>query len=362
MFDRITITTPAGIADYAIILTDTFDELAQAIRETGLRPDRIGLVADTNTAPIYSAAVMEALFDVCDSVTLLTVRAGEAHKTTETINSLYERMAEAHFTRKSLLVSLGGGVVGDMTGFAAATYMRGIPFVQIPTTLLSQVDASIGGKTGVDFQGYKNMIGAFHMPSLVYINIRTLRTLPAREIRSGMAEIIKAALIKDRDFYDWQKKNQPAIRAAEPAVMAAMIGRACRIKQAVVENDPYEAGERKLLNYGHTIGHAIEKACHFRLTHGECVGLGMLLVNEITCRRGTLTRLEADDIQGVLKSFDLPVRPVDIDVASVIANTRSDKKREKNTIDFVVLNTIGQASISRDITEEDMRAVLESFC
>ena len=188
-----------------------------------------------------------------------------------------------------MLVALGGGVVGDLTGFAAATYLRGIDFVQVPTTLLSQVDSSIGGKTGVDFLQYKNMVGAFHQPKLVYINTTTLKSLPEREYFSGMGEVIKHGLIKDADYYEWIKENIDAIKAREHEAVREMIYQSCLIKGGVVERDPKEKGERALLNFGHTLGHAIEKLKDFTWLHGECVAAGCCLAAEISCIKGNIS-------------------------------------------------------------------------
>lgn len=360
MYEKLTIETP-GLKNYDIVLTNTFDELPNCLTEAGLHPDKIAVIADSHTAPLYGQAVCDVMAAFADDICLITIPSGEIHKNLETITTIYDELVEKHFSRKSLLLSLGGGVVCDMTGFVAATYMRGIAFAQLPTTLLSQIDASIGGKTGFDYHGYKNMIGAFHMPSLVYINAETLRTLPDREIKSGMAEVVKSALIKDAALYDWLKDNTAAINGMDMKTVASMIARTCRIKQTVVEHDPYEHGERKHLNYGHTIGHAIEKSYGFTYTHGECVGLGMLCINAMCVDKQMMTAEEAAAIKQMLVDFDLPVTVANMNSEDVVANTKSDKKRMNNTIDFVVLDGIGQATIERAFTDDDMRRALKTI-
>lgn len=201
--------------------------------------------------------------------------AGEESKTLATVENLYEFLIQNKFERRDMLAALGGGVVGDLTGFTAATYLRGIDFIQIPTSLLAQVDSSIGGKTGVDFRAYKNMVGAFHQPKLVYSCAETLKTLTEQQYISGLGEIIKHGLIKDIAYYHWLKEHKEAILSRDTQTMIEMIEVSCRIKKEVVENDPEEAGERALLNFGHTLGHAVEKLMNFTMLHGECVAVGM---------------------------------------------------------------------------------------
>ena len=198
---------------------------------------------------------------------------------------MYEFLIKNHFDRNDILIALGGGVVGDLTGYTAATYMRGIDFIQIPTTLLSQVDSSIGGKTGVDLKSYKNMVGAFHHPKLVYINVKTLNSLPRREFSSGMAEIIKHGLIMDKEYFVWLNNNSNHIKSLDTKILVEMIYGSCFIKKTVVEEDPNEKGLRAILNFGHTIGHAIEKSKKFKLLHGECVSLGMVAALRISFDR-----------------------------------------------------------------------------
>lgn len=246
-----------------------------------------------------------------------------------------------------------------MTGFTAATYLRGIDFIQIPTSLLSQVDSSIGGKTGVDFDSYKNMVGAFHMPKLVYMNISVLETLRKRQFNSGMGEIIKHGIIKDYDYFTWLNDNVSSIKARKPDVLGEMIRKSCIIKKNVVENDPTEKGERALLNFGHTLGHAIEKYMNFELLHGECVFIGMILATIISYDKGNISKKEMDLVINAVKEYDVPRLPANIDIDRIISYTKNDKKISGNKIKFILINKVGEAYIDMDVSDDDMRNAVE---
>ena len=256
---------------------------------------------------------------------------------------------------------LGGGVTGDLTGFVAATYLRGIDFVQIPTTLLAQVDSSIGGKTGVDFDSYKNMVGAFKMPRLVYMNLSVLKTLEERQFYSGFAEVMKSALIKDALFYEWLIENMYEICEREPATLEEMVIRTCSIKKMVVEKDPTEQGDRALLNLGHTIGHAIEKAKNFELYHGECVALGTVAAAYISWKKEMLSMEEFYEIRDMFVPFYLPISVDDIDPQEILKLTKSDKKMEAGKIKFILLKKIGKAVIDRTVTDDEILAAIEEI-
>ncbi len=271
---EITVRTE-GNAPYKICLEDSFRKLSNYLREIGCEGHRLCVVTDSNVAPLYLKEVLLKAEECCSSVIAFEFPAGESNKTLDHVRELYEVLIQAGFDRHDYLLALGGGVVGDLTGFTAATYLRGIRFIQVPTTLLSQIDSSIGGKTGVDFDSYKNMVGAFHQPSLVYINIKTLHTLPEDQFASGMGELLKHGLILDADYYEWTIDHMEDIEERKYSVLLIMVARSCERKQSVVEKDPNEtSGERALLNFGHTIGHAIEKLKDFELLHGECVAIG----------------------------------------------------------------------------------------
>ena len=242
-----------GDFHYPIYFKNDFQDLAGAIREEGLENRKICIVTDSHVAPLYHEAVKSALQEISSEIFSFVFEAGEKNKNLNTVQELYKTLIENEMDRKGLLVALGGGVVGDLTGFGASTYLRGIDFIQVPTTLLAQVDSSVGGKTGVDFLQYKNMVGAFHQPRLVYMNMSTLQSLPNREFTCGMGEILKTGLICDEEFFRFVCKNQPEISKLDLSMLSRMIRRCCEIKAGVVERDPKEQGERALLNLGHTV-------------------------------------------------------------------------------------------------------------
>ena len=262
--------------------------------------------------------------------------------------------------RKDLLIALGGGVTGDITGFAAATYLRGIDFIQIPTSLIAQSDSSIGGKTGVDFDGFKNMVGAFYMPRLVYMNVSVLKTLDDRQFFSGFAEVMKHGLIKDGGFYEWLLENMYEICDRDTDTLLEMIERSCKIKKLVVEKDPAEKGERALLNFGHTIGHAIEKARNFTLTHGECVALGAVAAAFISWKHELLSKDEYYEIRDMFVPFNLPISIENINPEEILQLTKSDKKVEGDFVKFILLKKAGKAIIDKTVTDDDiLNAVAE---
>ncbi|MBQ9489268.1 MAG: 3-dehydroquinate synthase, partial [Lachnospiraceae bacterium] len=250
---------------------------------------------------------------------------------------------------------------GDLTGFVAATYLRGIDFIQVPTTLLAQADSSIGGKTGVDFEGYKNMVGAFKMPRLVYMNFETLKTLDERQYFAGFAEIMKHGLIKDSDFYEWLIENMYEICERDLNVLSEMLMKSCVVKKLVVEKDPTEQGERALLNLGHTIGHAVEKAKNFELYHGECVALGTVAAAYISWKKELLSMEEYYEIRDMFVPFYLPITVEGIDPQEVLTLTKSDKKKDGDHIKFVLLKKIGKAVIDTTVTDEEILAAIKEI-
>lgn len=352
-----------GTQIYTIELTQDFSALCRHLQQLGYQKDqKICIVTDTHVGPLYADEVKSLLSSSFDSVFVYTFEAGEHNKNLETVNGLYEYLILNHFDRRDFLIALGGGVVGDLTGFAAATYLRGIDFIQVPTTLLSQVDSSIGGKTGVDFLQYKNMVGAFYQPKLVYINLSTLTSLPKRQIISGMGEIIKHGLIKDGAYYHWLAAKHDAILALEPETIEEMIYRSCNIKREVVEKDPTEKGERALLNFGHTIGHAIEKLCDFSLYHGECVGLGILSAAYLSVQLGNITAEDLEDIRRCLISFGFQTDIKGLVPQDILAATKSDKKMVGNQVKFILLSGIGSAYIYRELSNDQILDGISYVC
>ena len=346
---------------YNIVFDTSFDELSSNIKELGFEGRKIAIVTDSNVKPLYSDNIKDALKEISDKIFVYEIPAGEENKNLSQINEIYRFLIENHFDRHDLLIALGGGVVGDMTGFTAATYLRGIAYVQIPTTLLSQTDSSIGGKTGVDYEGYKNMIGAFYMPSLVYTNISTLNTLSDRQFASGFAEVMKHGLIKDQNFYTWLIENMYEISDKEPEVLMEMVKHSCEIKKAVVEKDPTEKGDRALLNFGHTLGHTIEKAKNFELFHGECVALGCVAAAFISWKKELISMEEYYEIRDMFVPFNLPISIEDVDADEVIRLTKSDKKADSNKVKFVLLKGIGKAFISTEVSDDEMKKALEEI-
>ena len=260
--DRITVNYE-GEPCYDIVFSKNFSEIGNELKKFNIENKKLCIVTESNVGPLYAEQVKNELEKTGNAVYVYTFAAGEENKTLDTVQDVYEYLIENHFDRNDCLVALGGGVVGDLTGFSAATYLRGIKFIQVPTSLLAQVDSSIGGKTGVDFRAYKNMVGAFHQPKLVYMNMSVLKSLSKRLFNSGFGEIIKHGLIKDKEYYNWLKDNAESIKALDTDALEHMIYVSCNIKREVVENDPKEKGERALLNFGHTLGHAIEKEMNF---------------------------------------------------------------------------------------------------
>ncbi|MBE5939853.1 MAG: 3-dehydroquinate synthase [Lachnospiraceae bacterium] len=348
---------------YDICVEDSFDRLEDEIVNLGLSGRKVCVVSETNVAPLYLDEVIKVFEKVSDNVTSFVFNAGEQFKTLDTVRELYTFLIEKHFDRNDFLVALGGGVTGDLTGYAAATYLRGVSFIQIPTTLLAQNDSSIGGKTGVDFDAYKNMVGAFHQPILVYINYNTLKTLDERVYLSGMGEVIKHGLIKNYKEYVWLKENADKVINLDKEALEHLLVESLSVKKNVVENDPLEKGERALLNFGHTIGHAIEKHIDFKLYHGECVAIGMVLAARISADRGFITEDDYNDIIMTLEKYKLPTNTralglSDEDIATIVANTKNDKKMDADTVKFVLLNQMGNAIVDRTVTTDIMKDVI----
>ena len=343
---------------YQIVIEESFSQLKPRLLELGTSSIKLCIVTDSNVAGLYGEEIREILTGCSARTEMFVFPAGEENKNLNTVRELYEFLIRHHFDRTDMLVALGGGVTGDLCGFAAATYLRGISFVQIPTTLLSQVDSSIGGKTGVDFDAYKNMVGAFHMPRLVYTNLATLQTLDQDQFSSGMGEIIKHGLIKNQEYYRWLCRNASAIEARDLKVCREMIWESNRIKRDVVENDPKELGERALLNFGHTLGHAIEKLKDFTMLHGHCVGLGCLGAMRICVMRGYVEEECLLGLRRLMESLHMPTKAGRVQADRVLADTKSDKKMDGDTIRFILLRAVGEAFVDRTVTSEEMRAGL----
>ena len=345
---------------YDIVFSTDFDGLLKELEAQNIKERKVCVVTDSHVSPLYGEEIMGILEGHCKKNVLFSFPAGEESKTLSTVKDIYTFLIKEKFDRKDLLIALGGGVTGDITGFAAATYLRGIDFIQIPTSLIAQSDSSIGGKTGVDFDGFKNMVGAFYMPRLVYMNVSVLKTLDDRQFFSGFAEVMKHGLIKDGVFYEWLLENMYEICDRDTDTLLEMIERSCKIKKLVVEKDPSEKGERALLNFGHTIGHAIEKAQNFTLTHGECVALGAGAAAFISWKHELLSKDEYYEIRDMFVPFNLPISIENINPEEILQLTKSDKKVEGDFVKFILLKKVGKAIIDKTVTDEDiLNAVAE---
>lgn len=339
---------------YDIVFDVSFDHLTDELSKLSISEKKVCVVTDSNVKGLYGEKVMSLLEGKCKKNVIYSFKAGEENKTLDTVREAYRFLIEEKFDRKDILIALGGGVVGDVTGFIAATYLRGVDFVQIPTTLLAQADSSIGGKTGVDFDGFKNMVGAFYMPKLVYMNISTLKSLDDRQFYNGFAEVMKHGLIKDGAFYEWLLDKMYEICDRDTDILLEMVQRSCMVKKLVVEKDPTEKGDRALLNFGHTIGHAIEKAKNFTLSHGECVALGSVAAAFISWKHEWLSMEEYYEIRDMFVPFNLPISVEGINPEEILALTKSDKKMQGSTIKFVLLKKVGKAVIDLNVTDEDI--------
>lgn len=339
---------------YDIVFTDSFELLIDELQTFDVENRRVAVIADSNTSALFGNTVIQLLEGHCMQTLLYSFPAGESNKTLDTVRDIYKALIEAKFDRKDLLIALGGGVVGDVTGFVAATYLRGVDFIQIPTTMIAQSDSSIGGKTGVDFDGYKNMVGAFYMPKLVYMNVATLKELDDRQFYAGFAEVMKHGLIKDAVFYEWLLDNMYEIHDRNEDVLEEMIMRSCTVKKLVVEKDPTEKGDRALLNFGHTIGHAIEKAMNFEMVHGECIALGMVAAAYISWKHNWLSMDEYYEVRDMFVPFNLPISIDSINPEEILKLTKSDKKMEGTQIKFVLLKKVGKAVIDKTVTDDEI--------
>jgi 3-dehydroquinate synthase len=324
-----------------------------------LAQKRVVVVTNTTIAPLYLDRLASALAEVGVAATPVALPDGEVYKNWETLNLIFDALLTQRAERKTTLIALGGGVIGDMTGFAAACYQRGMPFIQIPTTLLSQVDSSVGGKTGINHPLGKNMIGAFYQPKLVLADTDTLKTLPPRELSAGLAEVIKYGLIWDAEFLAWLEANMDKLRALDPAAITHAIYRSCEIKAQVVGQDEREGGIRAILNLGHTFGHAIETGMGYgNWLHGEAVAAGMVLAAQTSQRMGWLSAADVERTRALVRAAGLPDVAPDLGVATWLDYMGHDKKVEGGRLRFVLLKKLGEAVITADVPIDVLTGVL----
>ncbi|AMM23878.1 3-dehydroquinate synthase [Variovorax sp. PAMC 28711] len=320
------------------------------------------IVTNTTVAPLYLAALRNTLTARFRAVHVLELPDGEVYKDWATLNLIFDALLRHGADRKTVLFALGGGVVGDMTGFAAASYMRGVPFVQVPTTLLAQVDSSVGGKTAINHPLGKNMIGAFYQPQLVLCDLATLQTLPPRELSAGLAEVIKYGPISDMAFFDWIEANVDALVALDPAALAHAVKRSCEIKAGVVGQDERENGLRAILNFGHTFGHAIESGLGYgEWLHGEAVGCGMVMAAHLSQRLGGVDAAFVERLTRLIERAGLPIVGPALGDARYLELMRIDKKSEAGEIRFVVIDKPGSAVV-RSAPDAMVREVLVQCC
>lgn len=324
-----------------------------------LKRKQVAIVSNTTVAPLYMQAIAQPLRDAGVSVIEIILPDGEAYKNNETLQTIYDHLLQNRCERNTTLIALGGGVIGDLTGYAAATYLRGVPFIQVPTTLLSQVDSSVGGKTGINHPLGKNMIGAFYQPKLVLADIDTLKTLPQRELSAGVAEVIKYGLIRDADFFSWLETNMSALMALDTAVASYAIYRSCQNKAEVVAADEHEQGERALLNLGHTFGHAIENAMGYGVwLHGEAVATGTVMAADLSQRMGWLNEAQIARIKIIMQAAKLPIEAPDLGVEEYLRLMQLDKKVSDGRIRLILQQDIGKAIITADYDADKLKQTL----
>ena len=323
---------------------------------------KVALVSNAVVAPLYLARVSSALKSAGAEVIEVVLPDGEEQKTWQTLNLVFDALLAAQCDRHTTIVALGGGVVGDIAGFAAAVYQRGIPFIQVPTTLLAQVDSSVGGKTAVNHPRGKNMVGAFHQPRAVLADVATLETLPLRELRAGLAEVIKHGAIRDPVFFDWLEVNLERLLAREPDALVHAVIRSCEIKGEIVGQDERETGLRAILNFGHTFGHAIESGLGYgHWVHGEAVGAGMVMAADLSARTGMISATESTRIRALVARAGLPVAgPSGLTADRYLELMAVDKKAAAGKIRFVLLEKPGSAVVRADIPEREVRATLRA--
>ena len=357
------VPVPLGDRAYRVLIgTDTLPQIGRLTSGPGSEfGKRCAVITDSHVAPLYSGIVLQSLSTAGFLPTLITVPAGEASKAMNVAEQVCDEMIAAGLDRKSWVIALGGGVVGDLAGFVAAIYYRGIPFVQIPTTVIAQVDSAVGGKTGVNATHGKNLIGAFHQPRLVLADVQTLQSLPPREFNEGVAEIVKHAAIRDRSLLD--ALALPKLQF-ESAALAQVIQRNVEIKAAIVAEDEYETkGLRALLNFGHTVGHGIENAAGYgRFLHGEAISLGLVAAGWLSVRKAGLAPQENQLLLDALAHFQLPTRlPADIFTDVLMAALLKDKKFAQGEVRFVLCPRLGEAFVSKEVTLDDIREAIEAL-
>lgn len=336
--------------------------LGTLLRRLGIG-DRVLLVSNPTVSGLYGQVAAEALAGAGYSVTEALVPDGERYKNLETIAGLYDRAVAAGLDRSSAVVALGGGVIGDIAGFLAATFMRGLFFIQVPTTLLAQVDSSVGGKVGVNHEKGKNLIGAFYQPRIVVADVAVLKTLPERELRAGLAEVIKYGVIGDGEFFTYLEQNRRRVLALDPETTIEVVRRSCLVKSRVVEQDECEAGLRAILNFGHTLGHAVETLTRYeQYRHGEAVAIGMIGAANLAVTRGLLSGAGRDRLLGLIRETGLPVTTVGLSPEQIGEAVKRDKKVRNGRLRLVLPEAIGRVRLVDDLSPEEILAAAATIC
>jgi 3-dehydroquinate synthase len=335
-----------GDRSYPIVIGEgILPQLGSALRQVSF-PAQVAVVTNPTVQALYADEVLRSLHESGFETSVIVVPDGEEFKNLQTLETVYDALIERGFDRYSGLVALGGGVIGDLTGFAAATFLRGVPFAQVPTTLLSQVDSSVGGKTGINHALGKNLIGAFHQPRHVHIDTATLRTLPRRELNAGMAEVIKYGIIRDASFFRWLQRQKESLRRLESTALVTAISKSCQIKANIVEHDETEQSLRAILNFGHTFGHAVETLAGYGvIRHGEAVAIGMAAIAEISRNLGLCSADDVRDIQELLISYELPIEPPPFTLVRYLGAMEHDKKMKEGVLRLILNRGIGDCVI-----------------
>lgn len=355
---QLTLTVDAASHRYPIFITDTLQDALQE-HLTQYCSRKAAIITNTTIAPLYLSQVEKACHDAGIECFSIVLPDGEQYKTWETLNLIFDGLLSHNAERSTTLIALGGGVIGDMVGFAASTYQRGVPFIQIPTTLLSQVDSSVGGKTAINHPLGKNMIGAFYQPQAVFIGLNTLETLPKREFAAGMAEVIKYALLGDCEFLSYLETQLEAIQAQEVSALRQVIHRCCQMKADIVAQDEKEHGVRAYLNLGHTFGHAIETEMGYGVwLHGEAVAAGMILACRLSEQLGNIKSEDTQRVIELTQRANLPVEAPAMPLSTWIAHMQHDKKVQNGQMRFVALQQLGQAYLLNGIGTEDLQTIL----
>ncbi|MBN1548886.1 MAG: 3-dehydroquinate synthase [Syntrophaceae bacterium] len=320
------------------------------------------LITDSQVASLYGEEVVNRFKSMGLEAAMITIPAGEASKNMDTALSVMKEMLALGADRSSVIIALGGGVIGDLAGFVASVYMRGIPYIQIPTTLMAQVDSSIGGKTAVDLPEGKNLVGTFTQPQAIYIDLKFLETLPEKEIKNGLAEIIKAGIIEDLRLFNLLEAETDAIRVRERNIMKSIVEKACQVKKGIVELDEREKGLRRILNFGHTLGHALEAESGYELSHGEAVSIGMVAAARISEKLYNLPAQDLERIESLIAAIGHPTKiPESISTEGVLARLKIDKKKVGDTVHFVLIKKIGFPFVNGGIADETLKGIIEEL-